>query len=508
MQTAPDDANAARAAAREYTDWILSFPNVHGCGVGRRTVDGRETDEWSLVVFVTRKLPLSTLRSDEVVPRQLDTYEGSVLTDVIEVEEPRPFQDTAQYRPLIGGCQIVTVSGGGTLGSILYDATDYQPVLLTCNHVVTAAGQRNVMPADTRVFQPGTSSADLVGYTKRIVPWTLAPLGANYGWDARVDAGIIDPNLNVEVKFEVIGLGKHPYVFLPPYEGLEVVHRGATSLLSEGTVKFIDVTFTLSQPVGGNVRIGGVDCGFSIERLGGNFAMPGDSGSLIVDKNLGAARGMVIGGDTATSGLTHACEMGAIVQALQLETPCMGGLHSMIKRAAYRRGISSLEIDRPMRGLTRDRGAIGDCIESAEEVELRSVHGLLRDRVANVDRFRERYLPDTADGRVAGALGSTLQLLATDLAEAIYGDEDFAGLLDEAFGEWLIQPTMYDMLEYRLPEDFGQRVLKAFDRLKEHRPEVEGGISWMQPAFSGSGGMKMRELLDRRDHSGPEQRRV
>jgi hypothetical protein len=161
-----------------------------------------------------------------------------------------------------------------------------------------------------------------------------------------------------------------------------------------------------------------------------------------------------------------------------------------------------------MRGLTRDRGAIGDCIESAEEVELRSVHGLLRDRVANVDRFRVRYLPDTADGRVAGALGSTLQLLATDLAEAIYGDEDFAGLLDEAFGEWLIQPTIYDMLQYLLPEDFGQRVIKAFDRLKEYRPEVEGGISWMQPAFSGSGGMKMRELLDRRDHSGPEQRRV
>jgi hypothetical protein len=507
MQSAPDDANAARAAAREYTDWVLGFPNVHGCGVGRRTVDGRETEEWSLVVFVARKLPLSALRSDEVIPRQLDTYEGSVLTDVIEVEEPRPFQDTAQYRPLIGGCQIVTVAGGGTLGSILYDATDYQPVLLTCNHVVTAAGQPNVIPTDTRVFQPGVSTADLVGYTKRIVPWTSAPLGANYGWDARVDAGIIDPNLDVELRFEVIDLGKHPYVFLPPYGGLEVVHRGARSLLSEGTVKYIDVAFTLSPSVGGRAKIGGVDCGFAIQRLGGNFALPGDSGSLIVDKNLGAARGMVIGGDTATSGFTYACEMGAIVHELQLETPCMGSLHSMIKRAVYRRGISSPEIDPPVRGLTREGAAIGDRVASPE-AELRSGHGLLRDRIANVERFRERYLPDAADGRVAGALGSTLQLLATDLSEAIYEDEDFAGLLDEAFGEWLIQPTIYDMLEYRLPEDFGQRVLKAFDRLKEHRYSVEGGTRWMQQAFSGSGGMKMRELLDRRDHSGTEQRRV
>jgi hypothetical protein len=501
---APDDANAARAAAREYSDWVLSFPNVHACGVGRRTVDGRETDEWSLVVFVTRKLPMSALRSDEVIPRQLDTHEGSVLTDVIEAEEPRPFQDTAQYRPLIGGCQIMTVPSGGTLGSILYDATDYQPVLLTCNHVLTVAGQRNVMPADTRVFQPGTGSADLVGNTKRIVPWTAAPLGANYGWDARVDAGIIDPDLNVELNFEVIDLGKHPYVFLPPYVGLDVVHRGATSLLSEGTVKYIDVAFTLSQSVGGRVKIGGVDNGFAIRRLGGNFALPGDSGSLIVDQNRGAARGMVIGGETAISGYTYACEMGAIVEALQLETPCMGGLHSMIKRAVYRRGILSPEIDRPVRGLTGGKATVGDRIES-RAVELRSGNGLLRDRVANVDRFRVRYLPDTADGSVAGALGNTLQMLAAELAEAIYEDEDFAGLLDEAFGEWLIQPTIYDMLEYRLPEDFGQRVLKAFDRLKEQRPEVAGRIGWMQPAFSGSGGMKMRELLDRRDQSGTEQ---
>jgi hypothetical protein len=510
MQPAPDDANAARAAAREYTDWVLSFPNVHGCGVGRRTVGGRETDEWALVVFVTRKLPLSALRSDEVVPRQLDSLEGSVLTDVIEVAEPRFHLDTAQYRPLIGGCQIgVPVAGGspgargaGTLGAILYDAIDYQPVLLTCNHVVTAPGLRNVWPADLRVFQPA-SGATSMGQTKRIVPWTLAPLGADYAWDARVDAAVIDPNLNVELKFEVIDVGKHPYVFLPPYEGLEVVKRGAQSDLTEGTVKFIDVTVRIPDFDGKTVKFGGVDSGFAIQRLGAQFSIPGDSGSLVVDKNLGATRGMVVGGDNVVSGFSYACEMGAIVQALQLETPCMGGLHSMIMRAALRRGIVSPELELP----SRHWAPIGDRIESPE-VELPSVHRLLWHRVANVDRFRERYLPDAADGRIAGALGSTLQMLATDLAEAIYGDEDFAGLLDEAFGEWLILPTIYDMLEYRLPEDFGQRVLKAFDRLREQRPEVEGVIRWMEPAFSGSGGMKMRELLERRDPSGTEHGRV
>ena len=117
--------------------------------------------------------------------------------------------------------------------------------------------------------------------------------------------------------------------------------------------------------------------------------------------------------------------------------------------------------------------------------------------VRKMDRFRHRYLPDTADEGVADALGRTLQLLAIDLAEAIYGDEDFAGLLDEAIGDWLILPTIYDMLEYRLPDDFGQRVLKALDCLQEQRPEVEVVTTWLRPALSDCGGMKMRELIER-----------
>jgi hypothetical protein len=113
-----------------------------------------------------------------------------------------------------------------------------------------------------------------------------------------------------------------------------------------------------------------------------------------------------------------------------------------------------------------------------------------------MDRFRGKYLPETPDGRVAGALGAMFQSLAVDLTEAINEDEDFAGILDEAFGEWLIQPTIYDMLEYRLPNDFGQRVLGAFDHLEARRPEVKRHTSWMRSAFSDCGGRKMRELLD------------
>ena len=165
--------------------------------------------------------------------------------------------------------------------------------------------------------------------------------------------------------------------------------------------------------------------------------------------------------------------MGAILEALQLETPCNGALNSMISRAIFRRHLEAWS-------LAEDSG-----------------RGLVHEMVRKMDRFRHRYLPDTADEGVADALGRTLQLLAIDLAEAIYGDEDFAGLLDEAIGDWLILPTIYDMLEYRLPDDFGQRVLKALDCLQEQRPEVEVVTTWLRPALSDCGGMKMRELIER-----------
>jgi hypothetical protein len=480
LQVPSDAATAARAAARQYTDWVLGFPNVTGCGIGRRIVAGQETNDWSLVVFVTRKVPLSALRSHEIIPRELIADDGTVLTDVVEVPEPEFHVDTARYRPLVGGCQIVTAAGGGTLGAILYDALDHQPVLLTCNHVVTLAGQRGVIPTDARVFQPEPrpalgrtrlAPAVPVGQTKRIVPWTLAPLGADYAWEAWVDAAIINPDLNVDVAFNVIDLGKHPFVVLPPYEGLEVVKRGATTQRTEGVVKYIDVKIVLKDSQNGQrFKIGGVDSGFAIRRLGGVFSARGDSGSLVVDKDLGAARGVVFGGDSTQSGWSYACELGAILTALQLETPCTGSLHSMIQRAVRRRITGA-----------------------STSFEGRSAFSYM---VGKMDRFRGKYLPETPDGRVAGALGAMFQALAVDLAEAINEDEDFAGVLDEAFGDWLIQPTIYDMLEYRLPDDFGQRVLGAFERLEARRPEVKSHTSWLRPAFSTCGGRRMRELLD------------
>jgi hypothetical protein len=476
---APDEARTARAAARRYTDFLFRFPNVLGAGVGRRVVGGDERDEWSLVVFVERKLPAALLTTDQLIPRELVTEEGIATTDLIEVTPPRLLVDTALYDPLIGGCQIGSAGGGGTLGGILYDGTDDQPVLLTCNHCLTLPGQRMYIPQDARVRQPIGGPEASIGTTKRIVPMLPGPLGASYAFEAVVDAGIVAPNFLRDLSFRVIELGRHPYVVLPAFPGLEVMKRGATTELTPGTVKHIDVAFVFTEPANGQrIRIGGADCVFSINRVGDNFAMPGDSGALVIDADRGAVRGMVFAGETQRSGFTFACDMDAIVRSLQLETPCAGGLRSVIRRAMFKRRIEVWAIAKA---------------ESA---------GIVGHMARNVEMFRRRYLANAGEGHAGLAIELTLQRLATDLAEAVNDDEDVAGLLELAFGEWLVQPTVFDMLEYRLPPEFGTHVLAALDRLARRSPEVTRP-AWLPVALSACAGMKVREILDTRVAAAP-----
>ncbi len=58
----------------------MSLPQVVGLGIGFRQRARRATDEICLIVMVNRKLPLSDLAAEDIVPRAL---EGAPV-DVIE----------------------------------------------------------------------------------------------------------------------------------------------------------------------------------------------------------------------------------------------------------------------------------------------------------------------------------------------------------------------------------------------------------------------------------------
>jgi hypothetical protein len=60
---------------RKYEEQVMRLPNVTGIGIGKK---GRKN---VIKVFVTKKLPESSLQSQEIIPKVLDRYE----TDVEEI---------------------------------------------------------------------------------------------------------------------------------------------------------------------------------------------------------------------------------------------------------------------------------------------------------------------------------------------------------------------------------------------------------------------------------------
>jgi hypothetical protein len=56
----------------KYESMLLSYPNVTGVAIGLRQRRGEYTKEKCIVVFVKKKIDSAHLKSEEVIPRELD----------------------------------------------------------------------------------------------------------------------------------------------------------------------------------------------------------------------------------------------------------------------------------------------------------------------------------------------------------------------------------------------------------------------------------------------------
>ena len=66
----------------KYEDQLLKLPNVVGVAIGEKVVKGQVVPGKEVIkVLVTRKVPESQLKPDQVIPKTLEGYE----TDVEEV---------------------------------------------------------------------------------------------------------------------------------------------------------------------------------------------------------------------------------------------------------------------------------------------------------------------------------------------------------------------------------------------------------------------------------------
>ena len=80
-------ADVAAVQARHERE-LLRYPNVVGVATGTLTRPGQPA---GLLVLVSRKLPASELRSDELLPREID----GVPVDVVDTGPIRPLTASA-----------------------------------------------------------------------------------------------------------------------------------------------------------------------------------------------------------------------------------------------------------------------------------------------------------------------------------------------------------------------------------------------------------------------------
>jgi hypothetical protein len=274
----PEEASRIAAVQSEYEQELMAKRNVVGVGIGNRYIDGRDTGELCLNVWVSSKVPRDALSEDDLVPEML----GDVRVDVQESGFIQPAQLLGnRVRPAFGGVSIGHVSGGfGTLGTTCFDRspvpiTPSQYYILSNAHVLARSGLATIGDA---VLQPGggNPTLDQIGTLTRFVPiqfstTTSFPLN-------RVDAAIAQCALG-DISREVYWIG-YPRDFGVMTVGDIVVKTGARTGFTTGRIE----TFNLTVDVGpypeglGNARF--------VEQIGTTaMALKGDSGSLVCTRN-------------------------------------------------------------------------------------------------------------------------------------------------------------------------------------------------------------------------------
>lgn len=272
----------------EYKDDLLDRPNVLGTGIGKKLIDGTETD--AIIIFVEEKLDKETVISkysaQDILPDQL----GGVPTKVIETGQifKQGFQQ--RIRPIRPGFSTGHGSiTAGTIGGFFRDK-DNDIVVLSNNHVL--AWENKAKYGDP-IYQPGPmdAAASTITFTNWNQPVSNLPyygtlkkfLGLNRSNNlhdsaiAKVHQTYIDSNL---INYNYPELEKPLAGISQAAMGMNVMKCGRTTGLTRGKVIALHGSFTIGYDFG-PARFN--DC---IVLSG--MSAGGDSGSIILDENMNA----------------------------------------------------------------------------------------------------------------------------------------------------------------------------------------------------------------------------
>ena len=321
----------------QHASELMSKANVVGIGVGYKEKGGQKTDRLSLVVMVRKKVPLSELKREDIVPSEIHR----VTTDVKEVGEIKALSQkpTDRWRPAPGGVSIghyrITA---GTLGTVVRDAGTNEKLILSNNHVLADSNAGNIGDA---ILQPGPYDggglqADTIAQLLKFVPLRFTqeppdcPISTSVASMAnlvaralrsrhrllavrlqqqpnQVDAALARPTEPDIVSDEILSIGQ--IVGIKEGElGLGVRKSGRTTGLTTGTIELLDATVSVNYGAGRTAV-------FDAQIVSTAMSQGGDSGSLLVDAAENLALGLLFAGSDQ---ITIHNPIGAVIDALNL----------------------------------------------------------------------------------------------------------------------------------------------------------------------------------------------
>ena len=275
---------------KKLDDKLLEFKGVIGVDIDHKQVKGEKTDKLSITAYVKKKLTQEELSAGEAVPEKIE----GIPTDVIECLNVWPSTEMSAEMPrqepespstikghlLAGGLSISNQSTPlqyGTLGIVLI--SEKVPVALSCAHTMVTP------PSDLGIIEPSGTNGGI---------WPRDSIGTvklfSYGMQ-NVDAAYVPIQNRPSDVLTVANIGKISN-YGNASVGVAVRKMGATTGLRQGVVSSITTTWQYTTGLGTITLYNQI----KVDNVGGvDFALPGDSGSAVIDPSL-LMVGMVVAG--------------------------------------------------------------------------------------------------------------------------------------------------------------------------------------------------------------------
>jgi hypothetical protein len=309
--------DSARAA---YSTRAISYQldlNIVGVGIGKKIKGGQPTGTDAVRVYVNRKFPKAQIPQPQLVPAVI----RGVPTDVVETGRFKAFTmaplppttPTDRWRPIrpgtsIGPPPIGNLVEAGTLGAIVKSGG--AQYILSNNHVLA---NEDKLPVGTAIFQPalldkGIQATDRVASLSKTIP--LSPRGSN-----SVDCAIAAIDKTIAADPTILPkVGKLATTApIDATDGMKVHKVGRTTGYTTGSVLDISADVNIQYDIGTLTFQGQI---LITPDLGQMFSDAGDSGSLIVDRGLGRATGLLFGGSPKSTIANHISD---VLTALQIQ---------------------------------------------------------------------------------------------------------------------------------------------------------------------------------------------